>query len=335
MSLKESRITRILVTGAGGPAAIAILRSLMGDVTIELLAADMDPWAAGLFMVNPGRSLIVPRADHPDFLNDVLSTCSDMDVDILFPTVDAELDVISQNLARFHAAGVRVVVPEPAVLANVLDKFELAKRSTWAVRVPRTELLSRVDVTKWEYPVIVKPRRGAGSRDISLVTSAKELSDMEPSDDFIVQEFLPGEEYSIDVLATSDERVVAAVPRVRQRVDSGVSVAGYTLRDAELEEFARRVVTELHIPWISNVQVRRDRNGLPSLLEINPRVPGTLALSVAAGVDMVRYVVEALRGHAMPDRLEHREVAMVRYLEERVVDLDMQGHFDTKAGEDA
>ena len=49
------RCTRVLVTGAGGPAAIAAMRSLGADPTVELIAADMDPWAAGLYLVPPGH----------------------------------------------------------------------------------------------------------------------------------------------------------------------------------------------------------------------------------------------------------------------------------------
>ena len=47
---------------------------------------------------------------------------------------------------------------------------------------------------------MLKPRTGSGSRDISVVASARELAGLERSEEFIVQEYLPGEEYSIDVL---------------------------------------------------------------------------------------------------------------------------------------
>jgi carbamoyl-phosphate synthase large subunit len=101
-----------------------------------------------------------------------------------------------------------------------------------------------------------------------------------------------------------------------------VSVAGYTVIDPELETFARDVVEALGLPFVSNVQIRRDRSGRPALLEVNPRVPGSLALTVAAGVDMVTLALDALRGRAVPDAVTHREVALVRFLAERVVELD-------------
>ncbi len=57
--------SRILVTGAGGPAAIAAMKSLRADSTFELLAADMDPWAAGLYLVPPAAHALIPPGSAP------------------------------------------------------------------------------------------------------------------------------------------------------------------------------------------------------------------------------------------------------------------------------
>src|SRR5712672_2138606 len=80
------------------------------------------------------------------------------------------------------------------------------------------------------------------------------------------QEYLPGEEYSIDVLADTRSHVIAAVPRVRARVDSGVSVAGRTVHDPELEHFGATVVSVTGLTYIANVQARRDVAGRAALL---------------------------------------------------------------------
>jgi carbamoyl-phosphate synthase large subunit len=106
------------------------------------------------------------------------------------------------------------------------------------------------------------------------------------------------------------------------RVDSGVAVAGRTLCNEELEEFAKSVVSFLGLPFVSNVQVRHDSMGSPALLEVNPRVPGSLALTRAAGVDMVRIAVNDLLGYRTPLSIAHREVAMVRPLQDLVVECE-------------
>ena len=69
------------------------------------------------------------------------------------------------------------------------------------------------------------------------------------------------------------------------------------------------------------MQAKRDASGRPSLLEVNPRAPGSLALTIASGVDMPRLAMDVLSGRPVPDHADFREIAMVRFLDERVVEL--------------
>src|ERR1019366_1733944 len=210
----QPRPLRVLVTGAGGPAAIAVMKSLRPDPAVELIAADMDPWAAGLYLLPPDRRTLLPAGGAPTFVTVLLERCLDMLVDVVIPTVDAEL--------RPRAAAGLMLAPRRS-LELTLDKLALTRHCADIVRVPRTECLTDdLDPGSWAYPLIVKPRTGSGSAGISLVWSAAELAAMERSADRIVQEYLPGAEYSIDVLADRDGRVVSAVPRLRARVDSGI-----------------------------------------------------------------------------------------------------------------
>jgi carbamoyl-phosphate synthase large subunit len=187
--------------------------------------------------------------------------------------------------------------------------------------VPRTEPLGvGTDPSSWTYPAIVKPRSGSGSRGIVKVAGAAELASLDHAPGLLVQEYLPGEEFSIDVLAGADGQVIASVPRLRARVDSGVSVGGRTVHDAELESFGRAVAEATGITYVANVQAKRDATGRPALLEVNPRMPGTLGLTIASGVDMPRLALDALRGRPVPAALGFRDRAIVRFLDERVLD---------------
>jgi carbamoyl-phosphate synthase large subunit len=308
----------VMVTGAGGPAAISVMKSLRHDPLIRLIAADIDPWAAGLYLVRQEDRTLLPPGDAPDFAEAVLDRCLALDASTVIPTVDTELEPLAAVRDSFAAAGIKILLAPREALRLTLDKLALAVRCQDVVKVPRTECFDdQVDPASWTFPVILKPRAGSGSRDVSLVRSAQELAGMVRSARFIVQEYLPGQEYSIDVLADAQGHVISSVPRVREKVDSGVSVAGRTVHDRELEEFGTAVSEAVGLTYIANVQCRRDAVGDPALLEVNPRVPGTLPLTVASGVDMPRLALDALRGREVPWHLDFREIAMVRFLEER------------------
>ena len=315
------RPTRVLVTGAGGPAAIAAMKSLGADPSVELLAADMDPWAAGLYLVPPAARTLIPAGADPDFTSVLLARCQALGVDVVLPTVDAELRPLAQAGPQYAAAGIDLLLAPAQALDVILDKLALARRCAGVVRVPSTELFGpAVDPERLTYPVIVKPRTGSGSRGVITVGSAVELAALERSPALLVQEFLPGEEYSIDVLADASGHVIASVPRLRARVDSGVSVGGRTVRDEELSSFGRAVAQATGLTYVANVQCKRDAAGRPALLEVNPRMPGTLGLTIASGVDMPRLALAALRGQPLPATLGFRERAVVRFLDERILD---------------
>lgn len=313
---------RVLVTGAGGPAAIAVMKSLAADPSVEVLAADMDGWAAGLYLVPPECRALVPAGDSRDFVPAVMALCQRLAADVLVPTVDAELLPLARARADFEASGVQLMLAPDAALAVTLDKLSLARACAASVAVPRTESLDTpADTASWTYPVIVKPRTGSGSRGVSMPRSAADLAAVGARPGYLVQEYLPGEEYSVDVLADRSGRVAASVPRLRARVDSGVSVAGRTVRDWELENFGAAVAGAVGLTYIGNVQCRRDRAGKLALLEVNPRPPGSLPLTIASGVDMPRLALHALRGGELPAHAEFAETAMVRFLDQRFVTM--------------
>jgi len=317
----SASVTRVLVTGAGGPAAIAAMKSLSADPSVELLAADMDRWAAGLYLVPSASRTLIPAGAAADFTDVLLDRCRALGVHVVLPTVDAELRPLADARAAFAAHGIDLLLAPAAALEVILDKLALAGHCARVVRVPRTEALgSGIDPSSWTYPVAVKPRTGSGSRGFVTIGSAAELTALGHAPGLIVQEFLPGEEYSIDVLADAGGHVIASVPRLRARVDSGVSVGGRTVHDAELEAFGRTVAEATGITYVANVQAKRDARGRPALLEVNPRMPGTLGLTIASGVDMPRLALDSLRGLPVPAALGFRERAVVRFLDERVLD---------------
>ena len=310
-------MTRILITGAGGPAGVAVIRSLLKDADNVVLAADMDGWASGLYLVPADRRRIVEPGLSSGFVDALLATCVADDIDVLFSTVDVELPALAERRAEFEAAGTALAAPSLETLTVCLDKFLLAERCADALRVPTTRLLDEQGVAfDWSFPVIVKPRRGAGSRGVRVVPDRAALESIPLDDALIIQAFLPGDEYSVDVFADATGNVVAAVPRTRERVDSGVSIAGQTVKDAELESTAAAVARAIGLSGVANVQLRRDVDGHPALLEVNPRFPGAMPLTIAAGVDMPALALRLALGLELPSSVDFVELANVRFLED-------------------
>ncbi len=313
---------RVLVTGTGGPSGISVIRALAGE-RLDLFSADIDPYAAGLYLVEEERRTLIPRGDSEGFAEFVLGLCERLGIDVLIPTVDSELVPLASARERLAGAGTKLVLASERTLRTCLDKWELHRRCQGAVRVPDSALADEdFDPSGPRLPVIVKPRVGSGSRGIRLVESREELERIERDGSLLVQEHLPGPEHSLDTLARSDGTVIAVVPRERLKVDSGIAVTGRTVRDERLEQAGRRVAERIGLTSVANIQVKEAADGEPALLEVNPRFPGTMPLTVASGVNMPKLCVEDALGSPLPEQpIPFEPLAMIRYFEERFFDF--------------
>jgi carbamoyl-phosphate synthase large subunit len=293
---------------------VAVVRSLSAE-GFEVFVGDVDPNAVGLYLVPRERRVSLPRGDAPGFADRVKEICSTLAVDVLIPTVDVELLPLSRSADQLEQRGTRTVIAATEAIDTCLDKFRLVRACARAAPVPRSALLDEAFAPDdWDYPVVAKPRTGSGGRGVVYVRGPEGLAPLTRDGSLLVQEYLPGEEYSVDVFADPTGVVRAAVPRVRLKVDSGVAVAARTVFDPELELLAPAVYASVGLTYVANVQFRRDAEGIPRLLEVNPRFPGTMPLTVEAGVPMPRLAVEAALGReGWPDTFPFREVAVVRH----------------------
>lgn len=312
-------ISNILVTGAGGAAAISVWKSLGQYAALHM--ADMDDCASGLYLVSPAQRLLLPRGDSPNFVSFLLDQCKKRGIHLLIPTVDAELLPLAQARHEFEACGIEIAVAPAEVLAIVRDKAALLGAAKSCVPVPWSlvwDERSLEPLPSW--PAFAKPRAGSGSRDLMMLNNEQDLSLVPRDGQFIVQEWLPGEEYSVDVYVSRAGVALASVPRIRMKTDSGIAVTARTVLASDVAKYAVDLVQALGLPLVANVQFKRDSQGVAKLLEINPRFPGTLPLTAAAGVDIPRLMLDDFSGRPMPQgMLPFQEVMTVRYWTEQPV----------------
>lgn len=320
---------KVLITGGGGPSAISFIKSFCVNGNflqtggIDFFVGDMDANAAGLYLVSASHRVILPSAQNLDFIPQLEHFCYENSIDVLVPTVDYELLPIAESRQSFAKIGTLVLLTSKESLEICLDKYKLLKACENVVPVPRFDIFDeKFTAEEKDFPLFIKPRDGSGSRGILKVESLEQMNSLKRDSNLLIQEYLPGEEYSVDVLTTKDGEVIAAVPRERMKVDSGIAVTGRTLFNAELEDFARRVATQIGLSYTANIQFRRNLRGEFCLLEVNPRFPGTMPLTVASGVNMPKLSLQHLLGYPLNPKMgKFTEIGMVRYWEEKFLNL--------------
>ncbi len=315
--MKNLNQLNILITGAGGPAAICTYKSLSKEIR-NIHMADMDSLSAGIYLVQPENRHIIPAAKDPNFVNQLLEICIDQKIDILIPTVDFELLQLAKAKETYEKHGIKILVTDAEVLANIMNKHILLSHVESKVDVGQHGMLSDQKLDNWDgKKVVIKPISGSGSRGVEIYESVNEIPVAKLKDsDLMIQEFAEGPEYSIDVMVAEDGEVKAAVPRLRMRTDSGVSVTGMVELNQEVIDYVHEVIQEVGLTYMANVQVILTNDG-PRLIEINPRCSGGLTLVIESGADTPLMSVKEMMGQEVETANDIKEIAMVRMFTER------------------
>jgi len=309
--------TTVLVTAAGTATALNVLRALhqQGEIPLRLVGTDM--LAANMVASSPlcGAFRQLPASSDPDYLPRLLDICVQEQVDIVIPINDGEVEAVAVAREELARQGIKTLLASLEVVATCNDKratYDLLCRHD--VPTPATwlpEELERAGSPK-SWPLVVKPRRGIGAVDVYIANDEMELAVfLRRVPDAIVQEYLPGEEYTVDVLADNNSRILAAVPRLRLQTKAGVSSKGRTVDDAEMIERTARFCAAIGLRGPANVQWRRT-NSYMGCFEINPRFSGALALTIAAGANTPLLLVKLLLGQKVEPVEFRAGVTMLR-----------------------
>jgi carbamoyl-phosphate synthase large subunit len=312
-------VRRVLITAAGTVTAQSLIKALREDGRVAFIAAgDMN-------RINATRAfadefVALPAANAIDFAERCLEAAQRLQIDLLVPLiVESEFLPLDAARARFDSIGCRLVLPPRAIVLRTADKLEFARFLTEiGVPGPATQPYAEtIEIDR--FPVYLKPRQGSGSVGTTRIESLHSLHEAARGrSDLIVQDAVDGIEFTVDCFAASPGLVVAAVPRERIAIKAGVSVKGRTYRHPVIEAIAAAVVEKSGLQGPANVQGMLRPDASFSIIEMNPRFSGTLALTTAAGVNFASLLIDTLEGKPIPDlRGRHEDgLTMMRYWSE-------------------
>jgi len=303
----------VLVTDGEQRSALAAVRSL-GRAGMRVAVAGQHPCLAGISRWCAVR-IACPSAaeDRRRFVACVSRAADKHDVRLILPASDASVLALSEERARLPA-GCALPFPEHEAVVRAMDRLALLRlASSLGVAFPRTWHVQAKDVP---LPAVVKARRGVFDDKGAwqrlapiIVRTPEELSGawsqfsargMDP----LIQEYVPGEGWGLFALCDGGKPLAAfAHRRIREKPpDGGVSV----LRESvAIEEGPARQALALlkALEWtgLAMVEFRRDvrqpaggraEDGSFKLMEINPRIWGSVQLAIDCGVDFPRLLYE-------------------------------------------
>ena len=286
---------RVLVTGVGGPSGRAVTTALRAR-GFYVLGTDMRevPTEANQFIQVPSAL----DTAYPDTLRSLIR---ENYIGWLFPTVAEELVIVAELAAELRGQGVAVLISDPAAVNICQDKWVTSQAlHACGIAVPASALGSPDDpsVQSLSFPTVSRPRFGRGGRGV-VVHDGPGLAPAVTNP--IWQEFMSGTEYDVLCVRHPEppHRMVMCQVFEKTKLKDGRVGNAIEVKAADVPDVARLAedaASALSLTGPLDMDIRRGRDGLPRLLEINARI-GAHALKAPTIFDvLVTLVREGNRG---------------------------------------
>ncbi len=286
-------------------------------ISLEIHGADATPLSPAIHHVDWAH--IVPTIASGFYVEAIEQVVTHEGIDLLIPLIDSELAAVAEARDRLGAMGCLAVISSRTVVQTCRDKiaaFEALRAAK--IDTPQTWTLDEaLRLRRHKFPYFLKPRAGSAAMGNYVVRDGDELRVFGKCvADPIVQEFIDGTEYTLDVYTGLDGRVRCVVPRKRLEVRTGEVSKGMIVKDRAIMDVGRRTAEALgECRGVVTVQCMVTPKGRICVIEINPRFGGGAPLAIHAGADFPKWILEERMGRRPRIRATgfRDDVAMLRY----------------------
>ncbi|OGZ32148.1 MAG: hypothetical protein A2V69_00020 [Candidatus Portnoybacteria bacterium RBG_13_40_8] len=321
----------ILVEGAGTATAISVFKGLtcQNEYTYKTIGMDMDDFVAGKYFINKFYKSL-PSKDEK-YIDYVLDICKKESVRLYIPIIDYGFEKLSKSKEKFKKEGIYLMIADPDSIKACTDKYltyQFFEKNS--IPTPETFLISEKEKVPADWKLIIKPRLGGrATLDVHPLDNKSELDFyLKKSDNYIIQRFIEGTEFTVDGLNSLDGTIfINAVVRERIETKGGLSVK---IRMTEkkmaekIKKYIEKITTTLKLPGAYNIQGFTTLNGEIVFTEINPRFAGGHPFTIQAGLNSIKYILDMLSKRNPRDIKKeiklNDNLKMVRYWNEIFVD---------------
>lgn len=274
-----SKVFRVLVFPGGTEIGLEINRALRDCKDIKLFSAGLDISNHAPYVF--AKHFTIPSIFEDGWIDALNRIILEHEIDYVFPAYDDVIVALAENAARIKAG----IISSPLETCLITrSKSRTYRFLTDTLPVPGMwNDANEID----KFPVFVKPDKGQGSQRSYVARQRSELSRLlEESPDCIVTEYLPGDEYTADCFSDREAGLLFCSGRARLRTRNGISMNSRAVADPVFRDYAERISGKLMLRGAWFFQVRKDDRGIHKLMEIGPRIAGTMALSCASGINL-------------------------------------------------
>ncbi len=251
-------------------------------------------------------------------------------IDVLIPNFDAELYPFIRLEEQLKERGIAMCLP-------TMEQFEERHKMNlnafgekYNIRVPKSKNLNDIsDIytlnEEFEYPLLVKGKY----YDAYVAYNADQAKTFynrisaKWGYPIIVQEFIHGTEFNVTGLGDGTGQTISAIPMRKQYItDKGKAWGGISISDTKMLELTHKFISQTKWKGGFELELMKDKENHFYLLEINPRMPAWIYLSVGVGHNIPEALVKLALGEKVPPFGDYKVGKMfVRYAWDMIVDM--------------
>ncbi len=269
-------ILNVLVFPAGTEVGLEIHSALKDCKEVVLFGAG-DSFVSHASYVFKNFS-ILPLITSENFIDLLNKYCSSNRIDYIFPAYDDVVLFLSENKDKIYS---KIIAPDSNICNICRFKSKTYSFLNGVVPTPRIFSVSR----QMPFPVFIKPDKGQGSQNAQKILNYEELIKINNINDYIVTEYLPGEEYTIDCFSDLNHELLYSGPRIRNRMRNGIAVNSEPSNINNIQDIASKISLELKMVGAWFFQMKKDTSGDLKLLEVAPRIAGSMSVNRMFGVN--------------------------------------------------
>ncbi len=310
----------VLITSAGRRVRLVeIFRDTLkefGDG--KVFACDLEPGLSAA-CYRADECFKAPPVKSKEYVGFLLELCKTKSIGLVVPTIDTELSILAAAKKEFEKAGIFVAVSsetfckQSALKTTTYDLFRKA-----GVKTPK--IITNLQTAS--YPLFAKLNNSSLSKGAQVVTSYEEALLLQQKDkDYIFQEFVEGQEYTVDCFIDRTGKLISVVPRKRIEVRGGEVSKAQSVKDRSIIVAIKELVTKFSGAYgVLTIQLFKNENEI-TFIEINPRFGGGYPLSFMSGANFAKFLILDMQQQTLTYDESWQERLMLRYDAEVIVDV--------------
>ena len=272
----------VLVFPCGSEIGLEVHNAMKFDKHINLVGLSSAPSHAKMVYKNyiEGISFI----NDPGFMDELNQIIDENNIDILIPAYDDVILFLAQREDELHCKLATSKYETCDIARSKKKTYEILANEEFTPKMYDID-----EITESDLPLFAKPDIGQGSQGIAKLDTMGDVDKIrDVADEYVITELLPGEEYTIDCFTNSKGELLVTSMRQRRRIRTGISVNSITFETPdEVHEIAEKINEKFDFDGVWFFQVKEDINGKFKILEMAPRVAGSMSTSRVRGFNFI------------------------------------------------